>query len=466
MSLSIRTRLTLSYAAILLVILLIFGATVEFGVRRAIVAGVDSDLQIRLNGLESFLQDRVRRFPKARLAHQFEEHSALRPGGETIQISDQSGAWIFQSETIRSLHLPMAQGIPPTRPATLVVQGVPVRVLTAAVRVNGELYYVQLATTLSVSYLALDRFRRLMLALIPVMVLAASAGGYWLSRRALAPVDEIIEDARSITLQNISRRLPVPSTRDELQRLAETLNEMMQRLELAFQRIRQFTADASHELRAPIALIRGTAEVALLERRDGKMYRSALSEILLEAERTTKLIEDLLALARADSGSSQPALAPIDLIEPLRDACLQGSLLAGDKRVRFAQRIPEGRVPALGDVDALRRLFLSFIDNAVKYTPAGGTVEVELASLATETEVTVRDSGIGIAAEDLDHIFERFYRADKARQRDSGGAGLGLSIASWIADAHFARIQVESKLNSGSSFRVRFPKPGSASDKH
>jgi heavy metal sensor kinase len=461
-SLSIRTRLTLSFAAILLVILLILGIVVDVGVQTAIHAGVDYDLQVRLKGLESFLQDRVRRFPRERLNHQFSEHSALRPGGDTFQVSDQSG-WIYQSENIRSLHLPMEHGGAPAGPVTRVLVNVPVRVLATVVQVNGQPYYVQLATTLSVPYLAMDRFRRLMLALIPVMLLAASAGGFWQSRRALVPVDRIIEEARSITLQNISRRLPVPSTKDELQRLAHTLNDMMERLELAFQRIAQFTADASHELRAPIALIRGTAEVALIERRDVKTYRAALSDILAEAERTTKLIEDLLALARADAGSSHPILVPIDLTEQLRTACQQGATLAGAKRIRFLQSIPEAGAPALGDADTVRRLFLTLIDNAVKYTPSGGMVEVELALRPVQTEVIVRDSGIGMADEDLDRIFERFYRADKARQRDSGGVGLGLSIARWIADAHFAQIQVESKLNSGSTFRVLFPKPEFAS---
>ena len=465
MSLSIRTRLTLSYAAILLVILLILGIVVDVGMQTAIHAGVDYELQVRLKGLESFLQDRVRRFPRERLNHQFSEHSALRPGGDTFQVSDQSG-WIYQSENIRSLHLPMEHGGAPAGPVTRVLANVPVRVLAAVVQVNGQPYYVQLATTLSVPYLAMDRFRRLMLALIPVMLLAASAGGFWQSRRALAPVDRIIEEARSITLQNISRRLPVPPTKDELQRLAHTLNDMMERLELAFQRIVQFTADASHELRAPIALIRGTAEVALIERRDVKTYRAALSDILAEAERTTKLIEDLLALARADAGSSRPTLVPIDLTEQLRTTCQQGAMLAGAKRIRFSQRIPEAGAPALGDADTVRRLFLTLIDNAVKYTPSGGMVEVELAVGPVQTEVIVRDSGIGMADEDLDRIFERFYRADKARQRDSGGVGLGLSIARWIADAHFAQIQVESKLNSGSTFRVLFPKPEFASSQH
>jgi signal transduction histidine kinase len=245
-----------------------------------------------------------------------------------------------------------------------------------------------------------------------------------------------------------------------LRRLAETLNEMMQRLESAFRKITQFTADASHELRAPIALIRATAEVALLEPRNGASYRNALADILFEGERMTKLIEDLLTLARADAGSSHLTISPIDLSEPLRDACRQGTILAEGKSLRFDKRLPEVYVPVVGDSDALRRLFLSLIDNAIKYTPPNGRVEVELAINPTDREVIVRDSGIGIAAQDLDHIFERFYRADKAHQRDSGGAGLGLSIARWIADVHSADVRVESKLHSGSTFYVRFPRPG------
>ena len=429
----------------------------DFGVRAAIHAGVDYDLQVRLKGIESFLQDRLNRFPRDRLGHQFAEHSALRPGGDTFQISDRAG-WIYQSENIRSLHLPMENGAAPAHPVERILQGVPVRVLTAKVSMNGELYCIQLATTLDISYMAVDHFRRLMLALIPLMLIAASAGGYWQSRRALAPVDKIIEEARFITLGNISRRLPVPAAKDELQRLANTLNEMMERLDLAFQEIARFTADASHELRAPIAFIRCAAEVALIGPRDRGTYRSALSDILIEAERTTRLIENLLTLARADAGSPQLTLAPIDLCDELRGACVQSAALAAAKQIQFVPRIPEAGAPVQGDGAALRRLFLSLIDNAVKYTPSGGTIEVGLTVLPVETAVTVCDSGIGIAEEDLNHIFERFYRADKARQRDSGGVGLGLSIAHWIAGIHGAKIEVESKLNTGSTFRVSFPK--------
>lgn len=458
---SLRTRLTLWYSAILLIILLIFGATVEVAVRAAINGGVDYELQVRLQGLESFMQNQIPRYPRARLAHQFEEHSVLRPGGETMQIADREGNWIFQSDTIRSLHLPAADGTAPGRPVTLTVQGIPVRVRSAVVRVNGEPYYLQLATIMSASYLALDRFRRLLMALIPLMVIAAFAGGHCLSSRALAPVDKIIEDARSITFQSIARRLPVPPTNDELQRLAKTLNEMMQRLETAFGRITRFTADASHELRAPTAFIRTTAEVALLAPRSSDSYRSALVDILVEGERMTKLIDDMLTLARADAGSSELTLSEIDLSKPLREACRAASVLAERKNIHFREDLSQREVSALGDSDALRRLFLILLDNAVKYTPSEGKVEVGLAVSKTGSEVLIRDSGVGIAVEDLDHIFERFYRADKARQRDTGGVGLGLSIARWIADVHSAQILVESELNSGSTFRVRFPKPNS-----
>jgi hypothetical protein len=194
------------YSVILLFMLLIFGVTVDVALRAAINGGVDFDLQIRLAGLQSFMQDQIHRYPRARLRHQFEEHSVLRPGGETMQIADKSMNWIFQSDTIRSLHLPAADETTPTHATTLILEGVPVRVRAAVVRVSGEPYYVQLATIMSASYLALERFRRLMLALIPLM--AASVGGYGLSTRVLAPVDQIIEDARSISVQNISRRLP------------------------------------------------------------------------------------------------------------------------------------------------------------------------------------------------------------------------------------------------------------------
>jgi heavy metal sensor kinase len=321
--------------------------------------------------------------------------------------------------------------------------------------VNGQAYHVQLASALGPSYEALTRFLQAMLGFIPLLMLAASGGGYWLSRRALAPVDRIIQDSRSIGHHNLSHRLMVPRTGDELQRLSETLNEMIARLEAAFQRITRFTADASHELRSPVAFIRTTAEVALLQPRDAATYRAAVADMYEEAARMTELIDNLLTLARADSGCCQLAMAPLDIRDPLQQAGSQALACVKGKNICFSTHFPDCPIRVRGDAAALRRLYLILIDNAIKYTPAGGSVEVQLAATDAFAVVTVQDTGIGIAEEELGRIFERFYRSDKARQRDSGGSGLGLSIARWIADAHRAQIDVNSKLGSGSAFTVR-----------
>lgn len=456
MALPIGTRLTVWYSAVLLLILLIFGAGAYLSVRSAIETSIDAELQDRLAGVQGFMQQEIPRFPKARLWHEFQESVQMRPGGEMMQISDSSGAWIFQSESIRGLKLPAPTGTSTPALSTPTLQGVPVRIRTAQVLAGGENYTVQLATTLGPPYAALNRFFWAMLGFVPLLLLAAAAGGYWLSQRALAPVGKIIEDSRTISFGNLSRRLMVPQTGDELQRLSETLNEMIQRLEAAFLRIAQFTADASHELRTPVAFLRTTAEVALLQPRDPASYRAALADMLSESERMTRLIEELLVLARTDSGSSQLDLTALDIRDPLRYASAQGEALAQRKHIRYSTEIPDHGVSALGDSTALRRLFLILIENAIKYTPSGGSVQVRLKSSDAGPVVVVRDSGIGIPDKELDRIFDRFYRSERARQCDSGGSGLGLSIGRWIAEAHRAQIQVESCEDQGSEFRIHF----------
>lgn len=455
MAIPIRTRLTIWYSGVLLITLLAFGAAMYHTFQAALQASVDIDLQARLTGLENVMQREIPRFPRARLWHEFEEDVQIRPGGDMMQISDDAGAWVFQSQSMQGLRLPTLADKRRADVVTLVLRGVPVRVRTAVVRVSGEAYTVQLATPMGPPYQALNRLFRTMLGFIPLLVLAAAGGGYWLSARALAPVDRIIQDSRKIGHNNLSQRLMVPRTGDELQRLSETLNEMIQRLETAFQRVAQFTADASHELRTPVAFIRTTAEVALLRPRDAESYRTAMSAVLEEAERMTKLIGDLLTLARADSGSAQLSLIPTDVREPLKQAAQQALACANGKGIRFRFDLPSLPLTILGDDPTLRRLFFILIDNAIKYTPAGGSVDVRLTATDEHAIITVRDSGIGIPQQELDQIFERFYRSDKARQREPGGAGLGLSIARWIADVHRAQIQVRSTVGAGSDFTVR-----------
>jgi heavy metal sensor kinase len=285
----------------------------------------------------------------------------------------------------------------------------------------------------------------------------ASLGGYWISSRALSPFDEISRAARRISIENLADRLPVHETGDQLQRLSATLNQMFSRLEAAVKRMKQFTADASHELRAPVSLIRTTAEVAVMRERTAPEYREALEDILEEAERTSQVIDSLMLLARADSGTESIELDALDARNVVREAAEQGEKLARSHELKFESEIPQAAIPIHADADALRRALLILMDNAAKYTPIGGSVRLKLVAVDGFASMSVADSGIGIAPEELSHVFDRFWRADKARSRERGGAGLGLSIATWIVKMHGGTIEVTSEPSKGSIFHVRIP---------
>ncbi|MGH9655164.1 MAG: sensor histidine kinase, partial [Bryobacteraceae bacterium] len=245
-------------------------------------------------------------------------------------------------------------------------------------------------------------------------------------------------------------------TGDEMDRLSAVLNEMLERLESAFRRITQFTADASHELRTPVAIIRTTAEITLSRRRTVEEHCQAWDVVQAQAERTSQLIHDLLALARADAASEELVFEPLDISQVVGDTCRQVAIMAEARGLTLGTQLEKGLI-AFADPEALRRVLLILLDNAAKYTPACGKVGVLTNSDDRNVVIEVRDTGIGIASDDLPHIFERFYRASKDRSRDSGGAGLGLSIAQSIVARHEGRITVESVLGSGSTFRVYLP---------
>jgi signal transduction histidine kinase len=262
--------------------------------------------------------------------------------------------------------------------------------------------------------------------------------------------------AQAIGTHNLADRLPRRGVDDELDRLSDTLNGMFARLDDAFRRVTQFSADASHELRTPIAIIRTTAEVTRRRPRTEAEYTAALDRILAESERTTQLIDDLLMLARADAGADRLVMEPMDLAQNVRETCDEGRILAEASGLRFTADLPSA-CPAIGEPQALRRLFLILVDNAVKYTAAGGAVHVRMSVEGRCATIDVRDTGVGISADDAPRIFERFYRVAADRSRQTGGVGLGLAIARCIASSHGGTIAVESQPGAGSIFRVSLP---------
>jgi signal transduction histidine kinase len=280
-------------------------------------------------------------------------------------------------------------------------------------------------------------------------------GGYWLSGRALGPVDQIIDEARAIDPANLSARLSVPASGDELQRLSETLNEMLGRVEQSLLQVRQFTADASHELRAPMTLIYTAAQFALRRGRGPDELKASLQKILREAKRCTELINQLLWLARADAGGSQTELVPTDLAVLVGDIVSEVMVLAADKELNVCSSLPETPIRALLDEASFRRMLLILLDNAIKYTPRAGTITVRVWEVVGEAVIAVADTGPGISVDDLPFIFDRFWRADKVRSRDAGGTGLGLAIAREIAERHKAKLMVESSVGYGTTFTVR-----------
>jgi len=456
MTLPIRLRLAAWYFAVLAVVLSAFGVSAFIEMRHSIHRTVDEELQIRAEGVHQLIVRTIQRGAEGDLQEGLREHTELRQGGALLQVSDEQGNWLYRSPVMSDYGVPRPASIP-KRAVDYLKSSVPLRIWSEKVNVGGQTYLIQTAFEMDDFYAALDDFSLLLFISIPSLLVCAAAGGYWISTRALAPVDQITQTARTISAQNLSSRLVVPKTRDELQRLSETLNGMLERLEAAFKKITQFTADASHELRTPVAVMRTRAELSLRKARSADEYREVIAEVLTELEKTSGLIEQLMFLARADSGAETLHFNPTNVVEVLHEACHQGSALAEAKQIAFREQIPPDSLWIQGDAGSLRRLFLILIDNAVKYTPANGKVEVSLQRNDGYAVAQVRDTGIGITETDLPNVFERFYRADKVRSRESGGVGLGLSIGRWITEVHAGTIEVQSSPGQGSVFQIRLP---------
>jgi heavy metal sensor kinase len=436
--LSISVRLTLWYAAFLTASLALFGGLLWFSLRSRLMTTIDQDLADRGARVENYFRTESME-PNVQLRDELEEFCQALPPASYLELRG-AGGFEFRY------------------PAGAVPAG-PMRTHRRQFRFREQNYELELRAPLGDVTRALDLLRLLLLSWIPVVIAVACLGGAWLSRRALNPVREATAAALTIGIENLSQRLPVPATGDEIADLAEGWNSMLGRLEKAVRTLSQFTADASHELRTPLAVVRTTAELALQRARTADSYRESLTEIVAETARMTRLVEDLLLLARTDTARAEMPLEPIDVRDVLTDVCTEIRGLAEMRQVGVVSRLGDEEAMVAGNTAALHRLFLVLLDNALKYSRPGGTVTVTLERAGHGVSVAVEDFGTGIHPADLPHIFERFYRAGGARRND--GHGLGLSLAQSIARAHGVAIEATSSLGAGSKFQVRFELRGS-----
>jgi heavy metal sensor kinase len=458
--LSIGSRITLWYLAIFTAAELFFGIGMWFLLRQDLYGIADDALTAQVEDVASFLKSQKKKnMTVDKLREETSEAYALEHSGNFLQIYDADGNWLFRASSLVQNQVSALTPAATPRPSFTSSQlgNVPFRFVKQRIEVNGHAYTVQTGVPANQMIATLSRFRRYLLMMAPFLLLAAASGGHWLSHKALSPVDAITRTARSISGSNLADRLEKLTTGDELQRLSDTLNEMLARIEHCFLRVTRFTADASHELRTPISLIRTESEIALRRSRSEVEYREALRHILLEAERTSSLVEELLTLARADSGRDHLNLTILDLHSTIAEIANKWRQLVESRNLQFVQTIAASELPVLADRMALQRLLAILLDNAVQYTAPPGVVELRLEARNGKVVICVRDTGIGIAEQDQSKIFERFYRVDEARSRAQGGTGIGLAIADWIVQQHRGTIAVHSSIGNGSSFVVELP---------
>jgi heavy metal sensor kinase len=451
---SISFRLTLWFGAIFLAGWVLFGAAMWINLKRTLVNERYLTLSHRIERLQRMLNETQNESAAQRVAD-YQEFARATGGGL---------AEVFRPDGLRALPSPTraAQGFPwPAVRSAAAEQFslLPSRDFWVLIRrssLNGETVYLAVASPQAGNQLVLNLFWEGLIASAPILLLISSVCGYWLSRRALQPVDKITAAARSISIRNLSERLPVAQTGDEIERLAATCNEMLARLEGAVNQIKQFTADASHELRGPLSFVRTVAEVGMRNPHADADSRQAFADIVEETTKATVLLEDMLTLARADAERGSRVFAELNLAEVVEQACDLARPIADERHLSLTVSLGSQLVKILGDFAALRRLLWILLDNALKYTSAPGQIDVALSATDLRATVTVRDSGAGISASDLPHIFDRFYRADPSRSQ-TDGVGLGLSIAKWIAALHSADLTVTSRLNQGTVFRLELP---------
>jgi two-component system, OmpR family, heavy metal sensor histidine kinase CusS len=456
-SLSIRWRLTLWYGAVLSVILLGFCAAVYLLMERHLLSLTDATLREELDELGAEVT-------RARSLAELPAGLELRfPGqeGYELQVGTLTGELLFRSVGIgskglpRPVDLPLDLGAPAYESVNLNGYG-PVRLSSRVLPAATGSVLIQAAVTLAPNIHAMRELVAVFLTIGPVALVSTLAGGFWLARKALSPVDRMAATAAEITATQLDRRLAEPEAKDELGYLAQTFNAMIARLQRSFDEVHRFTADAAHELRTPLAAMRTEAEVALRSPRSPERDARVLENLLEEIERLTRLVSHLLFLCREETGVGVGDLRPVRLDEIVIDVCEHMKVVAREKRLELLVEHADTCV-VNGEADRLRQLFFNLLDNAIKYTQSGGKVTVETQASSGQALVTVTDTGIGIASEHLPHVFDRFYRVDSSRSSETEGTGLGLAICRSIAESHAGRIEIASTPATGTRVTLMLP---------
>lgn len=461
--LTIQLRLTAWYFLSLALIVAILAGGSWFAMRASMFHAIDRDLGYRMETVAPFIRSHSLS-NRDQLTKAFSNSSESSVVGVFAQITDDQLNVLYEADLLRAHGVPVIAGASPDSSVSLSTvgrHGWPVRVASKHIVVDGVGLNIHIVEPLRDTLNALREYSFYLAVFIPIALLLTTTAGYWISRRALAPVEQIRTQAEAIDPADLAARLIVPPTEDELARLAGTLNAMLARIEDSFRSIEQFTADASHELRAPLALILTAGEVSLRRERTSEELSEVLRKIVREARHMSSLIENLLDLARGDARRRHTQFVPVDLTSLLRNLCSELTPVAVAKGLTLTANLPEDELRVLGEGTELRRLFLILLDNAIKYTQEG-SIHIAFSAQSAHVQVSVADTGIGIDEASLPHVFDRFWRADKARSRAEGGAGLGLSLASQIVQRHGGTLSVVSQLDQGTTLRVQLPAAGPA----
>ena len=478
---SLRFKLTVWYVLILGILLTSFSSFLYFTLSKSLYRDVDNKLRSLAELIASESSSPLSKFSFGTIDQALEASMNLKPIGKFIQVLDESGNIGRKSDNLRNVQLPISLNALKNASKGLItfetnrtIGNTPLRIMTFPVVENSHVTkIVQIASSLEGVEDALNKLFLILIISVPSTLILASLGGQFLAHKALKPVDDITQTARMITSQNLNQRIHPPKVRDEISRLIETFNEMISRLDQSFRQMKQFSSDASHELKTPLTILKGEVEVTLRKERTPQEYQQTLGSNLEEINRMSQIVEDLLNLSKADTGEIRLNKEDINLAEILNEVVAQMERLAKTKKLHLSATNHHQDIHIFADALRLRELFINLIENGIKYTEAGGSIRIilqkEYPAPATDqsdwgkrekgqfVKIIVSDTGIGIAKEDQERIFNRFFRVDKARSREQGGSGLGLSICKWIVEAHQGEIGVESELAKGSSFIVRLP---------